>query len=267
MTSFWSRVLVGAAALPAVLGLVWLGGWWLFVLAAATALAALHEFYWMTRPLRPLVLAGYAGALVALLGARLGGIEWALGGFLTTFALAFLLKGVAETRQSTTVAVGSTVLGAGWIGLGLAHILLLRDISVHARLATFTVLLAVWAADTAAYFVGILVGRHKLAPVLSPGKTWEGLTAGALAAVLVTFFALYQERGTFLPIWQSLVLGAAIALAGPVGDLFESSLKRDMRVKDTGRLLGGHGGMLDRVDSLLFAAVAAFYVILAFGQA
>ena len=263
MSPFLSRILVAAAALPGVLGLVWLGGWWIFALAAVAAIVALHEFYWMTRPLRPLVLAGYAGGFAALLGARLGGIEWALGGFLTTFALAFLLKGLADTKQSTTVAVGATVLGAGWIGLGLAHVLLLRDLSPHGRLAVFTVLLAVFAADTFAYFAGRLLGRHKLAPSISPGKTWEGFLAGTAAAVLVAFFALYDEG--FLDGWRSLVLGGAIALAASAGDLFESALKRDMQVKDTGRLLAAHGGVLDRIDSLLFAAVASFYVIGAFG--
>ena len=98
---------------------------------------------------------------------------------------------------------------------------------------------------------------------MSPGKTWEGFVAGFAASVLVAFFALYQDRERFLEIWEALVLGAVIALAGTVGDLFESAVKRDMQVKDTGRLLGGHGGVLDRIDSLLFATVASFYTIVA----
>jgi phosphatidate cytidylyltransferase len=159
--------------------------------------------------------------------------------------------------------MSSTILGTAWIALGLGHLLLLRDLPEHGRLAVFTVLLAVFADDTAAYLVGRLVGRHKLAPSLSPGKTWEGFLAGTAAAVAVAFFALYEQN--FLTIPQSIALGAAIALAGAAGDLFESALKRDLQVKDSGQLLGGHGGMLDRIDSLLFAAVAAFYVVLAFG--
>jgi phosphatidate cytidylyltransferase len=124
----------------------------------------------------------------------------------------------------------------------------------------------VWASDTLAFFAGRLVGRHKLAPVMSPRKTWEGFVAGTAAAVAVAFFALYEDRETFLTIWQALVLGGVIAVAGVLGDLFESAIKRDMEVKDTGRLLAAHGGVLDRVDSLLFAAPAAFYTILAFGH-
>ena len=181
-----------------------------------------------------------------------------------TLVLAFLLYGIAETRQTATVTMSTTVLGVAWIALGLGHLLLLRDFPEYGRLAVFTVLLAVFADDTAAYLVGRLLGRHKLAPSLSPGKTWEGFVAGTLAAIAVAFFALY-ERGRFLSIRSRSRSALAVALAGAAGDLFESALKRDLQVKDSGQLLGGHGGMLDRIDSLLFASVAAFYVVIALG--
>jgi phosphatidate cytidylyltransferase len=121
----------------------------------------------------------------------------------------------------------------------------------------------VFASDTAAYFAGRFLGRHKLAPRTSPGKTWEGLVAGTIVAVLVPFFALYEEG--FLDVVESLALGGVIAIAAPIGDLFESALKRDAGVKDAGRLLLGHGGMLDRIDALLFAGIASYYALLAFG--
>jgi phosphatidate cytidylyltransferase len=259
-----SRIVVGAAGLPLVLGMVWLGGWWLFALLASFGLLALHEYYAMTRPLRPIVIAGYLGLVLTLLAAQVGGFTWVAGGLFTTFALAFTLKGVAETRQSATVAVGATMLGVAWIGLGLVYVLALRGLPDHGRLAAFTVLLAVWGGDTVAFFVGRLVGRHKLAPRISPGKTWEGFIAGAAATVFVTFVALYDERHHFLSIGEAILLGLAIAAAAPLGDLFESLLKRDMGVKDSGRVLAGHGGVLDRIDAQLFAAVAGYYVILAF---
>jgi phosphatidate cytidylyltransferase len=262
MNQLLSRILVTIVALPLVLWLVYLGGWWLFGLALVAALVALHEFYVMARSLRPLVLAGYAGATTTLVGAQLGGPTWMVGGFMLTLLLAFLLYGIAETRQSGTITMGVTILGTAWIALGLAHLLLLRDLPEHGRLAIFTVLLAVFADDTAAYFVGRLLGRHKLAPALSPGKTWEGFVAGTVVAVAVTFFALYDQD--FLTIPESVVLGLGLALAGAAGDLFESAIKRDLQVKDSGRLLGGHGGMLDRIDAHLFAGVAAFYLTVAF---
>ncbi|MGH3103568.1 MAG: phosphatidate cytidylyltransferase [Gaiellaceae bacterium] len=267
LNSLVSRVLVAAAALPAVLALVWLGGWWLLALAVGVALVALHEYAAMMRPLRPLVLVAYLGAIGMLLAASLSGLGWLLGGLLATLLATFVLQGVAGTRLPATVAIGTTFLGAAWVGLGLAHIVLLRELPEEGRLAVLTLLLAVFAADTLAFFAGRMVGRHKLAPTMSPGKTWEGFIVGTIAAVAVAFFALYEERATFLTIPQALALGAAIALAAALGDLFESALKRDMKIKDTGRLLGGHGGMLDRIDSLLFAAPAAFYLILAFGHA
>jgi phosphatidate cytidylyltransferase len=214
-----SRVLVALVALPPVLGMVYLGGWWLASLAAAACVLALHEVFGLMRPLRPVPLAGFAGGLAAILGARLGGPEWVLGGVMVTLPLAFLLKGIGGTRGSTAVSVGSTFLAAAWVGVGLAHIVLLREIEVDGRLALFTVLLAVFADDTAAYFGGRLVGRHKLAPAISPGKTWEGFVAGTAAAVFVTWIALYETG--FMEGYRSLVLGGVIALAAPLGDLFE----------------------------------------------
>lgn len=263
MSSFWSRIVVGAVLLPAVLGLVYLGGWWLWALSAVAGLIALHELYRVTRPLRPVVLAGFAGMLLALLGAQLGGLSWMTAGFLATLLFAFVLKGFSDTRQSLTVSVAVTVLGVAWIALGLGHALLLRAIPEHGRLAVVTILLAVFAADAAAYFTGILIGRHKLAPAISPGKTWEGLAGGTLVAVLIPFFALYHQH--FLTVGESIALGVVIAIVAPLGDLFESAVKRDMNVKDTGRLLAGHGGMLDRIDALLFASIASYYLVRAFG--
>src|SRR5205823_10510963 len=97
---------------------------------------------------------------------------------------------------------------------------------LQGELATFTVLLAVWAGDIGAFFAGRLIGRHKLAPALSPGKTWEGFLFGTAATIFVAFVALYKQH--YLSIWQSIVLGIVIAIAAPLGDLFESALKRDM---------------------------------------
>jgi phosphatidate cytidylyltransferase len=184
-----------------------------------------------------------------------------LAGFLATLLVAFLLYLLAPTRAPATVAISGTLLGAAWIGLGLACVLLLREYPDHGRLAVFAVLIAVWADDTVAYLIGRLLGRHKFSPALSPAKTWEGFLAGTVAAVFVTFVALYDQD--FLSIPESLVLGAVVAIAGALGDLFESALKRDMQVKDSGTLLAGHGGMLDRVDALLFAVPAAYFTVLA----
>jgi phosphatidate cytidylyltransferase len=262
MTNVMSRVVVALVLLPVVLGLVYLGGWWVFAVAVVAAAISIHEYWLLARPLAPLAPAGYLGVVLALLGAQLGGTDWMVGGMLTTFVLAFLLKAISEARQAATIAISGTMMGAVWIGLGLGFLLLLRDIPEHGRLLTFTVLVSVWAGDTFAYFGGRLLGRHKMAPRTSPGKTWEGFVVGSAATVFVAFVALYKQN--VLTIGQSIVLGVVVSVAAPLGDLFESLLKRDMDVKDTGRLLGGHGGMLDRIDALLFAAPAAYFTILAF---
>ena len=265
MSNFVNRVLVAVVGLPVVLGAVWAGGWWLFALVAAAGAVAVHEFVVMARSLAPLAPAAYVGVLLALLGAERGGLLWMLAGFLATLLAAFALNTLAKTRPPATAAIGATVLAAAWIGFGLGHIVLLRRMHAHPQLIAFTVLLVVFAADTFAYFGGRLFGRHKLAPTLSPGKTWEGFVVGSLAGVFVAFVALYQDRDGYLNVWEAIVLGVVVVLVAVAGDLFESMLKRDMQVKDTGRLLGGHGGVLDRIDALLFAAPATYYLVRAFG--
>ena len=267
MSSLASRLLVAAVLLPVVIGLVYFGGWWLFGLALVGGVMALHELYGMARELRPLVLGGYLGFVLTLFGFQLGGLEWMLGGILATFVFSFVVFGLSDVRPSATTSFGVTLLGVVWVGAGLGFLLLIRDIPEFGFWAVMAVLFTVFAADTGAFFVGRALGRHKMAPAISPAKSWEGFVGGLVAAIAMAFVILYKDRDEFLTIPETLALGAAIALASVLGDLFESAVKRDLTVKDSGRLLGGHGGMLDRLDSLLWAGPAAYYVILAFGHA
>src|SRR5262245_33534230 len=197
MTNAASRLLVAVAALPVVLGAVYVGGWWLFALVMVGALVALHEYWLLTRRLSPLTPAGYVGAVLALVGAQLGGVTWMVGGILTAFPLAFLLKGISASRQAPTASISATVMGALWVGGGLGFVLLVRDLE-RGRLATFALLIAVWAGDTLAYFGGRLVGRHKMAPDTSPGKTWEGFVFGTIATIFAAFVTLYDGSRTYL---------------------------------------------------------------------
>jgi len=261
VSPFLSRILVALVLLPVVLGIVWVGGWWLFALAVVGGLLALHELYGMARGLHPMVLGGYAGLVLTLVGAQLGGLTWLLAGMLSTLPIALFVFFVSSVRQNAVAAFATTLLGVAWVGGGLAHLLLVRDVPDDGRLLIFTVLLTVFADDTAAYFVGRAIGRHRLAPAISPGKSVEGFVGGTIVGVAVTFFALY-EQDVVSP-GESLLLGLAIALAATLGDLFESAVKRDLGVKDSGTLLAGHGGVLDRVDSLLWAGPAAYFTLLA----
>jgi phosphatidate cytidylyltransferase len=154
------------------------------------------------------------------------------------------------------------VLGAAWVGLGLGFLILLRDLDPDGRLLLITVLVTVFVADTFAYVGGRLAGRHKLAPAISPGKTWEGFVAGVVGGVLATYLALNDEPIT-IDGWEAFLLGGVIVIAAVAGDLFESMVKRDLGVKDSGRLLLGHGGVLDRIDSIVFAVPAAYFAVLA----
>ncbi|HXF97884.1 MAG TPA: phosphatidate cytidylyltransferase [Gaiellaceae bacterium] len=267
MSAFASRLLVAAVLLPLVVGLLYLGGWWVFALGLAAGLLALHELYTVARALRPLVLAGYLGFALGLLGAELGGAVWLAGGLLSTLLFSFLVFGLSHERPSATASFGVTLLGAVWVGAGIGCLLLVRELPEHGFWAAIAVLFTVFAADTAAFFVGRAAGRHRLAPSLSPAKTWEGLVAGVAAALAASFLLLYQDRAEFLAVPEILALGAAVAAASVLGDLFESAIKRDLGIKDSGRLLAGHGGMLDRLDALLWAGPAAYYVILALGAA
>jgi phosphatidate cytidylyltransferase len=261
VSAFWSRIAIAIVGLPVILGIVWLGGWWLFAAALVGGLMALHELYVMGRGLRPIVLGGYVGLVLTLLGVQLGDVTWMLGGMFATILVAFVLYGFSDARPSATAAISLTLLGVVWVGGGLGCLMLLRGIPDDGRLVVFTVLIAVFADDTAAYFVGRTIGRHKMAPRISPGKSWEGFVGGTIAAMAVAFFAMYDQG--YLTDLEALLLGATVAFSSTLGDLFESAIKRDLGVKDSGRILAGHGGMLDRVDSILWAGPAAFYLVLA----
>jgi len=159
--------------------------------------------------------------------------------------------------EPLTYGMAITLLGTFWVGLALAHAILLRGLP-HGGGIVACVLVGTFAGDIAAYFGGRTVGVTPLAPRVSPSKTWEGLGIGIVVAVLgVWLTGTYQD---WLSGTDALLLGIGIALAGPLGDLFESFLKRDAGIKDTGRMFGAHGGALDRLDALLFTMVVGYWV-------
>jgi phosphatidate cytidylyltransferase len=225
------------------------------------AFLGLVEFFRMTadaRPFVPVAFAVVAGVIVAAhydtgrTAALVGGLS---------FPLMFVFAAGRPSREGITISFGVTLLAIAWIGAPFAHAVLLRDLPLHGGALLIDVLVATFAADTAAYFGGRLFGRHPLAPNLSPNKTVEGLIAGFVGGTLGFWFAgLYQD---WLSGADALLMGAVIALVAPMGDLFESMIKRDLDVKDTGRAFGPHGGMLDRLDAVLFTVVAGFYLSIA----
>ena len=159
-------------------------------------------------------------------------------------------------------AIAATLFGVLWIGLPLVHAIFLRALP-HGDGLLIDVLVGTFLGDTAAYFGGRMYGRRKLAPTISPNKTLEGLLAGILGGTIAFWCAgLYQD---WLSGTDALLIGFLVALAAPVGDLFESLIKRDLDVKDTGRVFGAHGGVLDRLDAVFFSVVVGYYAAVALG--
>jgi phosphatidate cytidylyltransferase len=225
------------------------------------AFLGLLEFFRMTADARPFVPVGFAVVAAAILAAHYSTGRTAVLLVGLVFPLMFLFAMGRPSREGIMISLGVTLLGVAWIGAPFAHAVLLRDLPLHGAALLVNVLVATFASDTAAYLGGRLFGRHPLAPSLSPNKTVEGLVAGFIGGTVGFWFAgLYQD---WLSGADALLMGACIAAVAPMGDLFESLIKRDLGVKDTGRAFGPHGGLLDRLDAVLFTVPAGFYLSIA----
>jgi phosphatidate cytidylyltransferase len=250
-----ARVLVAVPAIVVALFVVERGGWIFTIALAALGVACMGELFAMLRNGHPVRLAGFVGLAGMLVAAQVGGPSSVLLALVAAVPVVFLV-GLSQPRMGAP-GLAVTVLGLVWIGLPLAHGVLLRDLP-HGDSVVIDVLVGTFVGDTGAYLGGRAFGRRPLAPSISPNKTVEGWAIGVVAAVAGVWFAgLYQD---WLSGPQALVLGLTVALVAPVGDLMESYVKRDAGVKDSGTLFGAHGGALDRLDAVLFAAVAGYYV-------
>lgn len=268
------RVAVALVAIPVVAGAAYLGGWALAAMVAAMALIAAGEFYRMCEAKGRHPLSGLgipaAAALVLLAAVR---PELGPGASGETVAVALLLLAATAAaiwargvEGDPLVAIGTTVFGALYTGALLGYAVYLRHLpevagAWHGAALLFVPLLLTWTNDTFAYFVGRAFGAHKLIPSVSPGKTVEGAVGGLLGtiAVAVAYAAWLAGFPTYgMEVGEAIVLGVLISVAAQVGDLVESLLKRDAGVKDSGFLFPGHGGALDRVDSLLFTLPVAY---------
>ena len=250
-----ARVLVALPAIALALFLVLEGGVIFAVGLAVLGCICMHELYGMYERAGPVRLAGYI-ALLGLLGAALyGGPRQVL--LVTVAALPLLFGLTLAASRPSAGGLALTLLGIYWIGLALAHAVLLRALP-HGEAIVIDVLVGTFIGDTGAYLGGKLFGRRPLAPTISPNKTVEGLVIGMICAVLGVWFAGRYED--WLPGTHALVLGLGVALVAPIGDLFESFIKREAGAKDSGSLFGAHGGALDRLDAVLFAAVVGYYI-------
>ena len=263
---------------PILLGLAYVGGFWLYVVIAFATLMGMGELYsaLIVREKRPEAAVGYLCALLMLLAAEFGPSEmWAELLILTVFVssaapMAAQFGRTGEPGRLRDSAL--TTFGVLYVAVPMSFLLLLCKLDIplmatgasdgrlKARLGALLLMMAaVWLSDTAAWGIGKLFGRRKIAPSLSPNKTVEGSLAGAVAAVVATLALGVGWLG--MPFIHGIVLGLLLAVTAQIGDLAESVVKRDMQIKDFGTLLGPHGGMLDTFDCVLFAAPIAWFYL------
>jgi phosphatidate cytidylyltransferase len=250
------RAVTALVLAPIALGTIALGKWAVLLVVLLVTIGAAYELSRALNPL-PFLAALGAGAAPILLALPYGPTGILAGALLALPWALFWLAGKPETR--TLRAVLAVLLMALWVGAPLAHL----GLFPRSRYGVVLILIAVvgpWISDSGAYFAGRFFGRHLLFPSLSPNKTLEGSLGGLLATVLVVGFVSYQFLGFDLA--KAAIIGAGVSLFSQTGDLFESTLKRILDVKDLGHFLPGHGGVLDRVDSLLFTAPAVYYISL-----
>ncbi len=277
------RSLTALVGIPILVGAIWLGAPWLTVLVVAVGLATIWELYRMTPagvgPL-PIVL-GAAWVLAMLSGAQaasgrdnfliISGGVLAAGSFVALlWFIAFYRGDDSVGNKNIPIGLGYLILGPIYVGFLLAHALMLREItgsgaeiegtSDFGRSWLLFALLVTFAVDTGAYLVGRSVGRRPIAPSISPNKTLEGSLGGfasAVAAALV--LGLVFDLG--VPAWQQAMIGGVVGVVSQWGDLIESKLKRIADLKDASSIIPGHGGLLDRLDSVLLTLPAVYYLI------
>jgi phosphatidate cytidylyltransferase len=221
----------------------------------------LAELFRMTQSARPLQVVAFAAAAGMIAAGYYGDQFQIVLAAAAAFPLMFLVAAARGSIDGITRSMAMTAFGVLWIGLPFAHAVLLRELPSHGGALLIDVLVATFVADTSAYAVGRMIGRHKLAPGLSPNKTVEGMIGGFIGGTMGFWFAgLYQD---WLPGLDALLMGMVIAILAPMGDLFESMIKRDLGVKDSGHVFGPHGGLLDRLDAVLFTIVAGYYMSIA----
>jgi len=265
------RLITAFVGMPIVLAVAWVGGWWAFAVAALIALLAIYELHMMMlhEGYHPLVLVSGGLSVLFMLAAmlpqqRLPLLEIGLSvALLASFPFLFLRKSLegAMLDWSLTLAI------AFYVGWPMSLLLALRGYQTGLGTGLwwlFVLFGGVWGFDTGAFFAGHFWGRHKLAPRISPGKTWEGVFGGLIFAVAAA--VLFAGLPLGVPWYLAVLLGILVGGAAVLGDLAESLIKRQTHVKDSGQFFPGHGGVLDRIDSLLFAILVIYVFALLVGK-
>ena len=262
------RIVTALVGVPVLVGAIWAGFPWLTVLVMVVALLGLREFYRLSIAAAPpsLLLVGVVWTILLIVSGQLADrwYEYAphvLLGAGVVVALPWLV--LTRNRVGALSGWVYAVTGPVYVGFFLAHALMLRELeggADHGRDWLLFALLVTFGTDTGAYLTGRAMGKHPMTPSVSPGKTWEGAIGGFMLAVAVAL-ALGVLLGLSVPLWQGVLVGAAVGVAAQLGDLLESRLKRAGGVKDAGSILPGHGGLLDRLDSIVLALPVVYYLV------
>ncbi len=277
------RVAVAAVAIPLAFGMVYLGGWVLVVGLALLGVFGTREFFALTARggVQALTFPGYAGAVLFPVTAYLllqagGGLDpiWALmGGMIWMIATMTYAVGFSSPCDQPALSLGATFFGPCYASGLLAFVLLVRHgvegaSPLVGTVLVFLPLVTTWLCDTFAMTGGSVFGGPKFAPMISPHKTWSGALSGLVGAGIVAVaygLLVLSEVGIVLQIWQLLVIGLVVGVLGQIGDLAESLLKRSVGVKNSGAFFPGHGGVLDRLDSLYWVIPMSAMCFYAFG--
>ena len=274
VSSLAQRWLTAVIAIPIVLVFVWFGGWWAFVATAIVVVVGCLEVHTMVLRIgqRPLIWISLGLSILFLVAAMLPQqhlliLEIGIG---ASILLSFPCFFWREKLEGTLVDWALTLAIAFYIGWPMSLLLLLRQYEpavLHPASGgllylppaiwwLMTTFLGVWSFDGAAFFTGRYFGRHKLAPLISPAKTWEGVIGGLIACIIACLVTTTIPLG--VPWYLAVLLAILIGVAATFGDLSESLIKRQTHVKDSGQIMPGHGGMLDRMDSLLFVVIVVY---------
>ena len=274
-----NRIITTAWALPLISVIFWFGEPYFTIFIAVVGLLAAVEFYHLTKGVKAQALTVFGiiwtillivirnPAILSWLAPYMD-IELLVPSIITAgMAVSLILLLTRKQKQGAFTDWSWTLAEILYVGWLLGYLVALYGLD-NGRSWVFLAVFATFGSDSAAYFIGRAFGKHKLAPSISPGKTWEGSIGGLLGAVLVSMFFLLNtplHLNAFINWWQMFIVGLLISIFGQLGDLIESLFKRNTGAKDSGNILPGHGGMLDRVDSIVFAAVVVYYVVILLG--
>ncbi len=262
------RVITALWGFPLLIAAVWFDQPlpWFTILMVIWGLMAVLEFYKLvnTAKVAPLTYFGLVWTLLFILSPHFDNIF--LTPFLLTSAIILSLIWLLRHPQREGAFIGWawTIAGILYIGWLLSYFVALRGLD-DGRDWVFLALFTTFGSDSSAFFVGRVLGKHRLAPNISPGKTWEGAIAGVFSAIIISLL-LVNLLSLPLSYGGAILLGLLVSVFSQLGDLVESLLKRNMGVKDSGKLISGHGGFLDRIDSVVFAGVVVYYYVLSFNN-